>query len=360
VYRNFMYVVGGYNGISNVNDTFKLNLDTFAWEKVMCENQPSIRGHTSVVHGNSCYTLGGTFKKDEQEAPLWEFDLERDTWTELDVAGDIPSQRRFHMCALWNNRMYIFGGLGKGNLNDMFEFTFEGLPDQHSLASDLHKLVNNQKYSDICFNVSGKTFYAHKNILSTRSELFLASISSGMKESQNNVISLNDIEPEVFEYILTFLYTGSVRVMPELAINLLIVSDRFLLRELKEHTEKVLARGLTAENVPMLSEVADKFNANKLKEQCFEFIYTNKIDPELLSNKLSSQLNEFVTTKKSRPQPSLVPPISAENIQRQPPAAAQQHQPQQLQNQHANGNYYLLVGQGLGFFLTLTQPPSHI
>ena len=40
------------------------------------------------------------------------------------VTGDIPSIRHFHAAAVVNNTMYIYGGFGGKNMDDMFKFDF--------------------------------------------------------------------------------------------------------------------------------------------------------------------------------------------------------------------------------------------
>jgi hypothetical protein len=57
------------------------------------------------------------------------------------------------------------------------------LPPPNSLSTDLVKLVNNEKFSDVCFIVEKKRIYAHKAILTIRSDYFNAMFSGKMKES---------------------------------------------------------------------------------------------------------------------------------------------------------------------------------
>jgi speckle-type POZ protein len=82
------------------------------------------------------------------------------------------------------------------------------LKPENRITYDLHKLVNNKKYSDFVFIVDNKEFFAHKNILSIRSKVFEAMFANDI-ESQSNRCTIDDIESEVFEELLTFIYTGN-------------------------------------------------------------------------------------------------------------------------------------------------------
>ena len=51
-------------------------------------------------------------------------------------------------------------------------------PAPEDITNDLAKLVNNEDYSDVRFDVNGTIFHGHKAILSVRSEYFKAMFSS--------------------------------------------------------------------------------------------------------------------------------------------------------------------------------------
>lgn len=71
------------------------------------------------------------------------------------------------------------------------------------------KLFDTKLFSDVTIVVKGVGFSAHKAILSTRYEYF-ALLFSNWKEANENKITIHNIEPEVFNIILEFIYKGQL------------------------------------------------------------------------------------------------------------------------------------------------------
>jgi len=66
----------------------------------------------------------------------------------------------------------------------------------------------NKQLTDVELLVGGKTFSAHRSLLSVRSPVFSAMFNSGMKEAQTGQVCIQDADPNTFGYFLPFLYTG--------------------------------------------------------------------------------------------------------------------------------------------------------
>jgi hypothetical protein len=80
--------------------------------------------------------------------------------------------------------------------------------------------------SDIIFEVGNtelgkKNFYCHKAILSSMSDPFKGfknlfnfqvMFTNGMKETSSKTVVINDIKPDVFYQVLSFIYTGSINL----------------------------------------------------------------------------------------------------------------------------------------------------
>ena len=110
------------------------------------------------------------------------------------------------------------------------------------LSSHLDGLFNSMQFSDVSFNICGREFRAHKIILATRSEVFAAMFKHPTKENSNNQVKIEDIEPEVFDQLLRFIYTGrvSTATMESMVANLFIAADKYLLGELKKECENYM------------------------------------------------------------------------------------------------------------------------
>ena len=79
---------------------------------------------------------------------------------------------------------------------------------------ELWKAAQTKQLSDVEFLVDGKSFGAHRFIVSARSPVFAAmfssDISSDMVEANTGKVVINDTNSGVFETFLKFLYTGTL------------------------------------------------------------------------------------------------------------------------------------------------------
>jgi speckle-type POZ protein len=124
-------------------------------------------------------------------------------------------------------------------------------------------------FSDVKFNIRRREFPAHKSILAARSEVFTAMFEHPMREQSTNQIEIEDIEPEVFQEFLRFIYTGriSTATMESMATGLLITADKYLLDELKKECENYLVHHMSPDNCVVLLLHGDLQNpAEPLKE----------------------------------------------------------------------------------------------
>ena len=81
------------------------------------------------------------------------------------------------------------------------------------------------KSSDVVLRVGNKDFQAHKCILSARSPVFGAMFQHDMKEAKENHVDIEDVEVEVFEVMLRFIYTDKIS-SDDVTIDLLKAADK--------------------------------------------------------------------------------------------------------------------------------------
>lgn len=171
--------------------------------------------------------------------------------------------------------MFAFGGYN-GNLvlNDFYEFRFElvAIPPS-SLLFDLKNMINHPILSDVTFLVDGREIKANKAILAGRSEHFRALFYGGMREQLDSHVCIDDIQYQVFEAILEYLYTDTVRVMNvDMYVSLMIAAERFMIDRLKALCQDSIRKSITIDNVVPILRVAYYHRANSLKEICMDFI----------------------------------------------------------------------------------------
>jgi speckle-type POZ protein len=141
------------------------------------------------------------------------------------------------------------------------------------LSTHLDGLFNNMQFSDVNFNVGGREFPAHKSILAARSQYFAAMFQHPMKENSTNQVKIEDIDPEVFDQLLRFIYTGRVPLdkLETMAADLFIAADKYLMDELKMKCENYLLSQMSPDNCVILLLHGDLQNPAEYMKKAAKF-----------------------------------------------------------------------------------------
>lgn len=76
--------------------------------------------------------------------------------------------------------------------------------------------------------------------------------------------------------MLEYLYTDHVSLDDNLAMELLVVSDKYIIPRLKNLTEQFISQRLSVKNIIDIINIADQHNALYLKECSINFMISNK------------------------------------------------------------------------------------
>ncbi|XP_057318520.1 speckle-type POZ protein B-like [Microplitis mediator] len=93
-----------------------------------------------------------------------------------------------------------------------------------------------------------------------------------MKEKRDSEVAIPDIEPEIFNKMLKFIYTDEI---DNLDADLLEAADKYQLLKLKSLCEESLSKTASINNAIDLMILADLHNSNQLLEYMLEFIVKN-------------------------------------------------------------------------------------
>lgn len=99
---------------------------------------------------------------------------------------------------------------------------------QVQVINDLNASLINGKLADVTLVAQGREFRAHKAILGARSPVFEAMFDNEMLEKKENRVEITDVQVEVFEELLRFIYTGKANSIERFAQELLVLSDRVM------------------------------------------------------------------------------------------------------------------------------------
>lgn len=147
-----------------------------------------------------------------------------------------------------------------------------------SLSKNFYDLYLEGKYTDVTLMCKGKEFKAHKVLLVSRSPVFKAMFEHDMKESSTNSVNLLDIEPDILEKFLEFMYTGNTNVNYEEVSSLLNVSEKYQVLDAKEMCLSILECNISNTKAVEILLIADKFNLSHLKSTVLKFINENAVE----------------------------------------------------------------------------------
>lgn len=128
VYKNCMYIYGGWDGHESMNDIHCYNLDTKQWvqqEQVPNTVAPCVRSHCAWVWNDAMYVWGG-YGQHGHPTGLFRYSfLEADPtkrWTEVSVKGAPPCGRSRMKTLVYEDRVILLGGWDRKKLlGDMWE-----------------------------------------------------------------------------------------------------------------------------------------------------------------------------------------------------------------------------------------------
>ncbi|KAF6991985.1 hypothetical protein CFC21_009024 [Triticum aestivum] len=152
-----------------------------------------------------------------------------------------------------------------------------------NISGHLNHLLVTKVGADVMFEVGHETFAVHRCVLASRSAVFMAELFGPMKEgiATAGAIQIQDMEPNVFKALLSFVYTD---LMPEMEAegeasgevtwlqHLLVGADRFDLQRLKLMCEERLSAHIDLSSVTAILGLAAQHHCRGLKEACLEFL----------------------------------------------------------------------------------------
>ncbi|CAH4005144.1 unnamed protein product [Pieris brassicae] len=133
----------------------------------------------------------------------------------------------------------------------------------NSLYDRVNKLLVSYDWSDCSFLVCGQELKAHKLILAISSPVFEAMFYGPL--STNKSIIISDIDPNIFQLLLNFIYTDKVDILTiEEAYDLLYASKKYLLDTLTEICLEYIKTNTRIDNVIYILNQPDYLQDNEL------------------------------------------------------------------------------------------------
>ena len=144
------------------------------------------------------------------------------------------------------------------------------------LSDNFKVILQSKEYSDVTIVVGEIEFHVHRVMLALCSSVFSAMFKHDMKENQQKIVAVTDIDYETMETLLEYIYTGRVKNIDDLTDKLLIAAEKYALEQLKAACSHALIDKITSENVCEMLKLADKYQANDLKAGVLKYISSHQ------------------------------------------------------------------------------------
>ena len=92
--------------------------------------------------------------------------------------------------------------------------------------ANYESLLESAKLSDVLFVIGNKEFKLHKAILASQSPVFSAMFENDLEEAKKNRVEITDVDVEVFEVMIRFIYTANVDSVQQYALELFVAADK--------------------------------------------------------------------------------------------------------------------------------------
>ncbi|XP_041373870.1 BTB/POZ domain-containing protein 6-like [Gigantopelta aegis] len=144
-----------------------------------------------------------------------------------------------------------------------------------SVIESLRYSLEEKILCDVTFIVgeNRKRIQAHRFMLSLRSCVFLAMLTGPLVEQDN--IEIPDIDPDVFDQFLKFLYTDDVSIDGNNVIGLLYASKKYNIVGIEKKCLTYMESSLLSSDVCLVMEQAHLYNENNLMQTCLKYIWQN-------------------------------------------------------------------------------------
>ena len=170
------------------------------------------------------------------------------------------------------------------------------------LSQEMDRMYHtDHQFKDVILEVDGQEIRAHKSHLSARSPVFKAMFEAQMEESETNRVHIEDVEFEVMQAVIKYIYSGNVdeniEGSPFFVIKLFAASDKYQVEYLRSMCEAYICNNLSPEVVVSAMITGHLHDSRLIKNSCFEILPSLNVKelqdwPEVC--KMPDLLNEMI------------------------------------------------------------------
>ncbi|XP_065205317.1 speckle-type POZ protein B-like [Planococcus citri] len=139
-------------------------------------------------------------------------------------------------------------------------------------------LEDDDRFADVVLIVGSREYRAHRNILASRSPVLAARLHHELEENGQNRINIKDMNAEIMDEFLRYIYTGRCENLENVAESLLAAADKYQLSGLKMICAEKVYKTLSVENATKMLMLADNHGISELKNEVIKFIISKPVE----------------------------------------------------------------------------------
>lgn len=168
-----------------------------------------------------------------------------------------------------------YGNLNHTSSSSTVDGSIEMIKQNSSVLTDYHTLYEKQELCDVTFIINESKIKAHKFVLALTSSYFHSMFTQDTKESREHTVNFSDdpdINFEILQGFLEFIYNiKTISELKKINLELLVLADKFDVKELKSHCEQFLAGEIDENNAAKFLIVSEKHNSDFLKNKVIAY-----------------------------------------------------------------------------------------
>ena len=141
-----------------------------------------------------------------------------------------------------------------------------------SMKEKIEKFHGNQFLTDVDLEVTGKTFKGHKLMLAAVSPVFEKMFQGNSQEHQNNRVIIEDVDADVFEEVMTYIYSGQLPHLKEMSSDLLAVAGKYSILPLLQICMTDLLENMSVDDAAATYVLADRHSLHQVKPVIIHFM----------------------------------------------------------------------------------------
>ncbi|XP_078701324.1 kelch repeat and BTB domain-containing protein 8-like [Branchiostoma floridae x Branchiostoma belcheri] len=171
----------------------------------------------------------------------------------------------------------------------------------HGFLGVLGDLQKEGALQDVVFEVEDRRFPCHRLVLSAASHYFRTMFTSDMAERRQNTVVLQGLDADMFEEILSYIYSGTLHVSLDRVQPLYQAADLLQMDYVRDTCSSYMAMNVEGSTCVDLYKFADVFTVEVVLKSCLEYICQHFVEVSCSEEFCSlsvDQLTEIISQDK--------------------------------------------------------------